>query len=102
MNDQQRYDYEVQRQQWLEEQEQQPNIVRGEQSDEVCLSRCKCGNPINPNRIAAGYFICLECGEAKAKEARTSWCIAPLNKSNYILITDPNDLKGLNPKRTAI
>ena len=97
---QQQYDYEVQRQQWLEEQETQPNIVRGEQSGEACLMRCKCGNPVHPKRVEAGYYWCLECGEAKAKEARTHWCIAPLNKSNYILITDPNDLKGLNPKRT--
>ena len=85
---QEQYDYEVQRQQWLEEQE--ANNVR-----------CKCGNPINPNRIAAGYFICLECGEAKAKEARTSWCISiPYSKGAYQLITDTNDMKQTNPKRT--
>ena len=63
---------------------------------------CKCGNPINPKRIAAGYFMCLECGEQRAKEARMGWCIAPLNKSNYILITDPQHLKQLNPKRTEV
>ena len=62
---------------------------------------CKCGNPINPKRIAAGYFVCLDCGEARAKEARLGWCIAPLNKSNYILITDMQHLKQLNPKRTT-
>jgi ribosomal protein L37AE/L43A len=90
MNDQQRFEYEVQRQEWEEEQnELQPNNVR-----------CKCGNPVHPKRVEAGYYWCMECGETKAKTARLSWCIAPLNKSNYILITDPNDLKGLNPKRT--
>ena len=62
---------------------------------------CKCGNPINPKRIAAGYFMCLECGEQRAKHQRLSWCIAPLNKSNYILITDMQHLKQLNPKRTT-
>jgi ribosomal protein L37AE/L43A len=62
--------------------------------------QCKCGNTINHKRIEAGYFYCMECGERKAKEARMGWCIAPLNKSNYILITDPADLKMLNPKRT--
>ena len=97
---QEQYDYEVQRQQWLEEQEtQQANQTWSdwEQHNNV---RCKCGNPVHPKRVEAGYYWCMDCGEAKAKEARTSWCIAPLNKSNYILITDPQDLKGLNPKRT--
>lgn len=61
---------------------------------------CKCGNTINPKRVQAGYFYCMECGERKAKAARASWCIAPLNKSNYILITDLQHLKQLNPKRT--
>lgn len=84
---QEQYDYEVQRQQWEED-----NSVMG--------VTCKCGNPVHPKRVEAGYYWCMECGENKATQARLSWCIAPLAKSNYILITDPNDLKGLNPKRT--
>ena len=56
-------------------------------------------NPIHPKRVQAGYFYCMDCGERKAKAARASWCIAPLNKSNYILITDLQHLKQLNPKR---
>ena len=87
---QEQYDYEVQRQQWLEEQEAHNNV------------RCKCGNPVHPKRVEAGYYWCMECGENKAKEARMGWCIAPLNKSNYILITDPQHLKQLNPKRTEV
>lgn len=62
---------------------------------------CKCGNPISHKRIQAGYYVCLSCGEQRAKEARMGWCIAPLNKSNYILITDTEHLKQLNPKRTT-
>ena len=85
---QEQYDYEVQRQQWEEEQEATNNVM------------CKCGNPVHPKRVEAGYYWCMTCGEQRAKEARMGWCIAPLAKSNYILITDPNDLKGLNPKRT--
>ena len=84
---QEQYDYQVQRQQW--EEDQQANNVM-----------CKCGNPVHPKRVEAGYYWCLSCGEQRAKQQRLSWCIAPLNKSNYILITDPADLKGLNPKRT--
>lgn len=62
---------------------------------------CKCGNEIHPKRVEAGYYVCLSCGEAKAKQQRLGWCIAPLNKSNYILITDMQHLKQLNPKRTT-
>jgi hypothetical protein len=47
-----------------------------------------------------GYTTCLRCGEREAQEARKLWCVAPLNKSNYVLITDPTLLRGLNPKRT--
>ena len=62
---------------------------------------CKCGNPIHPKRVEAGYYVCLSCGEARAKEARMGWCISiPYNKGAYQLITDPTDLKSNNPKRT--
>ena len=65
------------------------------------LENCKCGNPINPKRVAAGYYVCLECGEARAKEARMGWCISiPYNKGAYQLITDPKDMQSTNPKRT--
>lgn len=65
------------------------------------LGCIKCGEAVPDRRAQLGYRTCLTCGEQQAVEARMGWCIAPLNKSNYILITDPNDLKGLNPKRTA-
>ena len=85
---QEQFEYEVQREQWEEDQL-------------VTNVTCKCGNPVHPLRVQAGYYWCMTCGEAKAKTARLSWCIAPLNKSNYILITDPQHLKQLNPKRTT-
>lgn len=54
-----------------------------------------------PARAAAGYNTCLPCGERQARQARNRWCVAPLNKSNYVLITDHTLLRGLNPKRTV-
>jgi hypothetical protein len=63
----------------------------------MCTS---CGDYYTDRRLDLGYRTCLECGDA---EARTmTWCTAPLNKSNYILISDPEDLKGLNPKWSAM
>ena len=44
-------------------------------------------------------MTCHTCGEILAKERRHT--IAPLNKSNYICITDMAMLKQLNPKRTT-
>ena len=53
---------------------------------------------VPPARAELGYRTCLTCGEADAKKVRHT--IAPLNKSNYMLFTDPELLKQLNPKRT--
>ena len=61
-----------------------------------------CGDEITPKeRSALGYRVCLSCGDGVAVDARNSCCVAPLNKSNYILITNPEMLKQLNPKRTT-
>jgi hypothetical protein len=61
---------------------------------------CKCGEAINEHRLALGYFTCLVCG---AKEARKrKFTIAPMPKSNYILITDLSLLKGLNSSHKGI
>jgi hypothetical protein len=59
---------------------------------------CLCGDPINPSRLALGYRTCLPCGEISAVQARKSWCVAPMHKSNYMLITNPADLLGINNK----
>lgn len=55
-----------------------------------------CGDAVAPQRWAIGRHTCLSCGELDAKQERKLWCVAPLPKSNYILITDPALLKGLN------
>jgi ribosomal protein L37AE/L43A len=61
--------------------------------------RCKlCGEPYDVARMKLGYAICMPCGEEVAKERK--FTIAPLNKSNYVCITDMALLKQLNPKRT--
>ena len=58
-----------------------------------------CGDEVNINRWALGYKFCLPCGDEIAKSRK--FTIAPLNKSNYIAITDMTMLKQLNPKRTT-
>ena len=56
----------------------------------------KCGDHVLNARWALGYTTCLKCGELEAKQ--TKHTIAPMHKSNYIVITNKNDLVGLNNK----
>lgn len=59
---------------------------------------CECGEEVDARRIALGYQTCLRCGDVEAKKRK--FTIAPINKSNYMMITDLTQLKQLNPKRT--
>ena len=52
-----------------------------------------CGEPVNPKRAALGYRTCLPCGEQDARATRHT--IVPMAKSNYVVVTDPELLKGL-------
>lgn len=40
--------------------------------------------------------VCMSCGEAAARAVKHT--VAPMHKSNYLLITDLGDLRGLNNK----
>ena len=42
--------------------------------------------------------FCWDCREVAAINVRKSWCVAPMHKSNYLLITNRQDLAGLNNK----
>lgn len=55
---------------------------------------CDCGNDIPLARFNLGYKQCLLCGEKTAQKRK--FTVAPMPKSNYILITDLSLLKGLN------
>lgn len=39
---------------------------------------------------------CMSCGEKQAKQVKHT--VAPMHKSNYMLFTDKEDLKGINNK----
>jgi hypothetical protein len=55
---------------------------------------CQCGTYIAHPRFKLGYRQCLSCGEKTAQKRK--FTVAPMPKSNYILITDLSLLKGLN------
>lgn len=56
----------------------------------------KCGDHVMHQRWALGYSTCLRCGEDVARQVKHT--IAPMHKSNYVVITNRNDLTGLNNK----
>jgi ribosomal protein L37AE/L43A len=61
------------------------------------MSKCAlCNDAINPKRVALGYVTCLRCGEVEARKVRHT--VVPLHKSNYIVVSNKNDLKGINNK----
>jgi len=57
-----------------------------------------CGDNFSPKRKAIGYPTCLPCGEELANAV--NFTVAPMSKSNYMLISDLSLLKQLNPKFT--
>ena len=57
-----------------------------------------CGSEIEPPERGLITSLCVSCGDASAKEARKKWCVVPLHKSNYTMITDKNLLTGVNQK----
>lgn len=74
----------------------------GNPSERKQTMKCvNCSKPIIPKTRYTKLNIetCLDCGNHNAKLRR--YTIAPINKSNYMLITDLEMLKQLNPKRTT-
>jgi ribosomal protein L37AE/L43A len=61
---------------------------------------CKlCGEEFASARFKLGIALCLDCGDELAHERK--FTVVPMNKSNYMLVTDHDILKQLNPKRTT-
>ena len=53
-----------------------------------------CGDQFPTARWALGYKWCKDCGEVVAKKTRHT--IVPMAKSNYVVVTNRDLLKGLN------
>ena len=58
----------------------------------------QCGDTVPAARVALGRRLCLPCGEEHARHERAGWTIAPMHKSNYVLLTNKQDLLGINNK----
>jgi hypothetical protein len=49
-------------------------------------------------RANLGYRTCTECGEVLARQQAKQHTIVPMHKSNYVVITNRADLRGINNK----
>ena len=56
----------------------------------------ECGDTVAEARWALGYDVCMDCGEHAARQRKHT--IAPLHKSNYMVISNRAELLGLNNK----
>ena len=59
------------------------------------MAHCsQCGETYPIARHNLGYRTCLECGDAVAR--KVSFIVVNGHKSNYMVISNPAELKGLN------
>jgi len=59
-----------------------------------CIS---CGDTYPPRRAELGYNTCLACGDFAAREVK--WTVVPMHKGSHVVVTNPDELRQLNPKR---
>lgn len=57
-----------------------------------------CGELFPIARALLGYRVCLGCGDKAARNERKTWTVAPMHKSNYVLVTNKEELIGMNNK----
>lgn len=64
------------------------------------MANCySCGDVYPPARQALGYNTCLSCGDFAARQVKHT--VVPMNKSNYVVVSNRAELTMLNPKRTG-
>ena len=56
-----------------------------------------CGSEeVIPARYNIGYRTCMKCGEVMA--GKRKFTVVPMHKSNYVVISNRQELKGINNK----
>jgi ribosomal protein L37AE/L43A len=65
--------------------------------DENFEPQCKlCGDTYDTKRFNIGFLICLPCGDEIAFSVKRT--VVPMHKSNLVMITNRDDLIGINNK----
>ena len=63
----------------------------------IMTTKCiLCNAIVHPLRSKLGIDTCIHCGDKQAKQRKH--CIVPMHKSNYIVVTDRDDLVRINNK----
>ncbi len=57
-----------------------------------------CGDYFRKARAVLGYKRCISCQNIEDKKNPIRRCIVPMHKSNLVVITNPDDLRGINNK----
>ena len=61
------------------------------------MSQCvMCDADIHDKRVSLGYDTCMICGDKEAQKVVHT--VLPMHKSNYMVFTRLEDLKGINNK----
>lgn len=60
---------------------------------------CECGELFPAARARLGYTTCLSCGDRQARAV--TFCTVPMSKSNYVVVSNPAELRMLNPKKVG-
>ena len=55
-----------------------------------------CDAKVHDKRVQLGYDTCMICGDKEAKSK--VFTVLPLHKSNYMLVTNREELIGCNTK----
>ena len=64
---------------------------------EVNMYSCVvCSAEVNDKRVKLGYDTCMICGDKQAQKVVHT--VLPLHKSNYMLVTNREELIGFNTK----
>ena len=65
--------------------------------NESFTPQCRlCGSSYDERRFAIGYVFCIPCGDEVAHSVKRT--VVPMHKSNYMMVTNRDDLIGINNK----
>lgn len=73
-------------------------VTKNSMAEDYHLPICTCcyAVRVEPQRAKASRPTCAACGEKLASKVKRT--VVPMHKSNYTMITDTADLKGINNK----
>ena len=71
-------------------------VTNGDTMEDKYLCNVCCTEGLSPARYDLGYRSCLTCGDTLAGQRK--FTVVPMHKSNYVVISNKKELKGINNK----